>query len=303
MVSPNNSTKEKFIEKSRKIHGERYDYSLVEYINNKTKVKIICKEHGVFEQRPDNHIQGNNCPICGNIAKRKSQTNWDTELFIKHCNKIHKKKYDYSLIEYNGYIEKVKIICPIHGVFEQAANSHINGNGCGLCSNNKKFTKEYLLNEFHKLHNDKYEYDIPEIFNIHTRINIKCKNHGWFKQRIRKHLMGRGCRICNNSNSENLIQKFLIDNNIKFKRNYSYKDCAYINVLFFDFYLPEKNCCLEYDGEQHFVKFRWEDDEDKLIIRQKRDEIKNEYCDKNNIRLIRIRYDENLLDRLNEIFN
>lgn len=225
------------------------------------------------------------------------------ENFIEKSRKIHQNKYDYSLVNFKYIKEHIKIICPIHGEFEQIANIHILGKGCPKCSKNKKFTKEYLLNEFKKLHINTYEYDIPDKFNMNSYMMVKCKNHGWFKQKIRKHMSGRGCRTCNNSNSENLIQKFLIDNNINFIRNHKFEDCSYIHVLFFDFYLQDINTCLEYDGEQHFVKFRWEDNDVQLKIRQERDKIKNEYCEKNNIRLIRIRYDENLQEKLLQIFN
>lgn len=115
--------------------------------------------------------------------------------------------------------------------------------------------------------------------------------------------MGRGCRICNSSNSENLIQKYLIDNDIDFKRNYSFKDCVYRSKLFFDFYLPKYNTCLEFDGEQHFNRFRWENDNEKLKIRIKRDEIKNQYCQDNNIDLIRIKYTDDLFEKLNDFKN
>ena len=107
-----------FIEKANKIHGSKYDYSLVDYSNCRTIVKIICPIHGIFEQKANEHIQGCGCRKCKyeNLgAKMKLSTNE----FIEKANKIHGSKYDYSLVEYSGIFSKVKIICPIHGVFAE----------------------------------------------------------------------------------------------------------------------------------------------------------------------------------------
>ena len=287
--------KEEFIKRAKEIHGDKYDYTLVDYKNNKTKVKIICKIHGIFEVRPDNHYH-TNCPKCNN--RKKLKTKWNIENFIEKSKEIHSNKYDYSLVDYKNKNIKVKIICPIHGQFEQAPSAHLSGNGCSLCSKNKKYTKERLLTEFKNLHNDKYEYEFLEKHNLNSYINVFCKNHGWFKQKIRKHLIGRGCKICNMSSSENIIRKFLIENNINFKKNKTFDDCIYKQPLYFDFYLPDKNMIIEFDGEQHYIKFRWEKDDKELKIRKIRDEIKNQYCHKNNIDLLRIKWNENLLEKL-----
>ena len=105
-------TTEKFIENAKKIHGDKYDYSLVEYKSKCKKVKIICNEHGIFEQTAFSHLSGHNCNYCS-IEKRKS----NTADFIKKANVIHKNKYDYSIVEYVGCNSKIKIICKEHGIF------------------------------------------------------------------------------------------------------------------------------------------------------------------------------------------
>jgi hypothetical protein len=103
--------KEKFIERSNEIHNNRYDYSLIEYKNVHTKVKIICNLHGIFEQIPWNHLNSEGCPYCA-----KNKTN--LKLIIDRAAIIHDNKYDYSLItEYKNNRDKIKIICPEHGVF------------------------------------------------------------------------------------------------------------------------------------------------------------------------------------------
>ena len=130
-------TKNEFIEKDRMIYGDKYDYSLVEYINNFKKVKIICKKHGVFEQQPNKHLLNQNCILCSGL-KRKT-----TEEFILQTINIHGDKYDYSLVEYKNTDTKIKIICPIHGLFYQKPSSHLNGHNCSFCK------KRYFKNDQH----------------------------------------------------------------------------------------------------------------------------------------------------------
>ncbi|MDR1019002.1 MAG: DUF723 domain-containing protein [Lachnospiraceae bacterium] len=105
-------TKNEFIYRCLKVHGYKYDYSKVNYIDNRTKVQIICPIHGLFFQRPNNHIsQKNGCPKCkGGIEKT-------TEEFINKAVSIHKNKYDYSEVKYKNSRTKIKIICPEHGIF------------------------------------------------------------------------------------------------------------------------------------------------------------------------------------------
>jgi len=106
--------------------------TLVEYINSKLKVKIICPEHGIFEQNASSHCLGHGCLKCSKNIKR-STIKKTKKQFIIDANKKHNNKYDYSLIEYINSKLKVKIICPEHGIFEQTPNNHLNGNRCPKC--------------------------------------------------------------------------------------------------------------------------------------------------------------------------
>jgi len=130
---------QKFIEKSKLIHGEKYDYSKVNYEKNNIKVEIICSEHGSYFQQPGAHLSGQGCPDCCN--NRKSTT----EDFISKSNKKHHNLYDYSLVNYLTKRDKVKIICKEHGVFEQKAYVHLQGHGCPICNNSK--LEIYLRNK------------------------------------------------------------------------------------------------------------------------------------------------------------
>jgi hypothetical protein len=125
-------TREMFIEDANKVHNNIYDYSKIEYINNKTEVCIICKEHGEFWQRPDRHLQGQGCPICRYI-KSASSNRKEVEEFINSTVDVHGDKYDYSKVKYINNKTKVCIICPKHGEFWQTPHSHLSGDGCPYC--------------------------------------------------------------------------------------------------------------------------------------------------------------------------
>ena len=126
-------TTEEFIQEAKRIHSGEYDYSLVNYQTNKTKVRIVCPKHGVFEQTPNSHLNGSGCPCCYGTHKKT------TEQFIKDAKKIHRDKYDYSLVDYKTAKTKVKIICKTCGkIFEQAPNNHLNGQDCPVCGRRKK---------------------------------------------------------------------------------------------------------------------------------------------------------------------
>ena len=194
--------KEEFIQKAQKIHGDKYDYSLVEYRNNKTKVKIICPKHGIFEQTPNRHLSSQGCPKCALEERSKRQT-MTREQFIEKAKKVHGNKYDYSLVEYEKAHSKVKIICPKHGIFEQLAYMHLQGNGCPKCAVEKIAEKQRsntqeFIERAKQVHGDKYDYSLVKYINKETKVMIICKNCGRiFLQTPHNHLTGYGCPHCN----------------------------------------------------------------------------------------------------------
>ena len=126
-------TKEHFIIEAQEIHGNKYDYSKVEYINNHIKVCIICLEHGEFWQTPNKHLLGQGCPRCSAILNGLNKR-LSLDAFIQRSKEMHGDKYDYSNVNFENVDKSVKIICPTHGVFEQSPYSHMKGNGCPLCN-------------------------------------------------------------------------------------------------------------------------------------------------------------------------
>ena len=287
------TNQDEFIQKAKMIYGDKYDYSLAEYIHNEKKVKIICKDHGIFEKTPHSHISGKQgCKKCTGKYK-------ETEDFIKKAKSVHGDKYDYSLVEYKGSKNKINIICLVHGTFSQEANSHLIGNGCPSCAGKNKTTDEFIKDVI-KIHGEKYDYSKTLYTTAINNVIISCKIHGDFLQLPHNHLRGSGCPACKNSRGENMVRIFLINNSMLFESQKKFKDCRYKNVLSFDFYLSKLNTCIEYDGKQHFFPAVIFGGQEKLEFQQLKDQIKTNYCLKNNIPLIRIRYDEDVERVLSE---
>ena len=187
---PNKLTTEEFVEKSKKVHGEKFNYSLVNYINKRTKVKIICKNHGIFEQLPSNHLIGRGCAKCSGKGLTIKE-------FIERCQKIHKNTYDYSLVDDTRSFAKIKIICKNHGEFEQSTNNHLAGAGCHKCFlENRIPTNECFINKARKIHGDKYDYSKVQYENSKKNVKIICHEHGMFGQTPNTHLRKNGCPKC-----------------------------------------------------------------------------------------------------------
>jgi len=426
-------TTEEYIQRAKKIHGDKYDYSLTDYKTSLSKIKVICKIHSEFEILANLHISGSGCQKCSYEQQGKNQTITPQE-FVRRANEIHNNKYDYSLLEYKTTKDKINIICPIHGIFNQCANSHMNGRGCRKCYFEKlklsliKTTDDFII-QSSKIHNNKYDYSksiytacknkliiicpkhgeflqeatkhmhghgcrkcqydtIPATqpisfqdfvyrskikhndrysYNVDyytngstkTKINCKihgdfwqipqqhmsgqgcplcahitqhdhqkvtfdefvtkankkhntrykyidlggigldstigmiCKKHGTILQKMRNHLNTTGCPKCKMSRGELLVEYILTKHNIMFKFQKRFNDCKNKRELPFDFYLPEHNICIEYDGELHYETYRGQEKEkyiNKLKQTKLHDSIKNLYCETNNIRLLRIPY-------------
>jgi very-short-patch-repair endonuclease len=317
-------TTEEFIERAKKVHGDRYDYSYTKYINSNTKIEVRCLNHGVFNPLPYNHLKGVNCPECmGQAVVTK-------EKFLKKAAKVHNNKYDYSLVDYKNVNTKVKIICPEHGVFEQRPSGHLEGKGCSKCSGCEKFTEEDFLREVAVKYSNQYDYSKIKYKNINTEIKIICPKHGAFFTTPKKHLNGRECSecMCDKKTKEfiskaksihgdrydySLVRYTGIDKKVKiicpvhgmFKQtpnkhllrkagcskcalelhNVGYNEKKYfqpwIKTIFnnvdlqhqfdglpysVDAFIPELNLVVEYDEKQHFVKSNIEKDQQRQNI-------------------------------------
>ena len=232
------NTKE-FIEKSKIIHNKKYDYSETFFLNYRTKVKIICPIHGLFEQLPQSHLTGSGCSKCKGFGKT-------TEEFIKQSIEIHGNKYNYSKSIYKDSKTKLIISCLLHGDFNISPHSHLSEKtGCPTCarektlknitnnSDNKRIKIEDFISKANKIHNNKYEYENILIKNFYQKIKIKCPIHGWFEQSIASHLKGHGCKECyrkNRGKSQKLSLSSFINKANKIHNNkYNYSHVKYKN--------------------------------------------------------------------------
>jgi predicted nucleic-acid-binding Zn-ribbon protein len=214
---------EKFIENAINIHGNKYDYSKVDYNKCDEKVIIICKEHGDFLQIPNNHLFGYGCSKCGGTAKS------NTKEFIEKAINIHGDKYEYSKVDYKNNITKVIIICREHGEFEQTPKLHLKTSGCGKCAGTAKSNTKEFIEKSKLIHGDKYDYSKVDYKNSTTNIIIICKEHGEFQQTPYQHLKTSGCQKCSGHytlTTEEFIEKSILINGDKY--DYSkvdYKNC------------------------------------------------------------------------------
>lgn len=233
-------TLKEYIKDFRIIHGDKYDYPNQPIPNgNRSKIKIICPEHGEFIQEISAHKSGQGCPDCAKLSRIKKRK-LNSKNFIEDARKVHGDKYDYSLVDYKSAKDKVKIICPEHGTFEQKRNNHIiQKQGCPKCGiqnrgNSRSISKDTFIKKCREVHGDTYDYSLVDYLDTKTRVTIICKDHGEFETIPYNHLNGAGCKKCNCENNalsfskkdEYLNRVSLLHNN---KYNYPYFENEYIN--------------------------------------------------------------------------
>jgi hypothetical protein len=223
-------TKEKFIEESRKKHGDtKYDYSKSDYTGSRKYITIICKQpgHGKFEQIAVSHMQGAGCKKCAVDALRMSQ-----EEFEEKVNKIHKNKYTYG--KFTGTKKKIKIMCPVddHGEFFQLAKSHLKGNGCSICSKRVKLTTKSYIKRAKKKYKGKYIYKKTKYIKNDGKIIVICLDHGEFKVHAGNHLyLKSGCPNCSH-NKKKTLESFKNEAINMHGDKYNYDDITEFNGVY-----------------------------------------------------------------------
>jgi hypothetical protein len=305
---PKKSNTKEFIEKANKIHSNQYNYSMVNYKNNSTKVHIICPQGHSFFQTANSHLNGRGCSTCAN-------KNITTERFVQKAKMIHCNKYDYSKSVYKTANLPIEIICYKHGNFFQRPYSHLAKKGCFKCGEeifmSRTKTLENFIKDANKIHHNIYDYSLVDYKNCQTYIDILCIKHGVFKQKPTTHLTGRGCPICNNSKGELEIWHLLELNNIEFILQYRVEDFKEFSTFWkfiknckYDFYLPEYNIVIEYHGIQHYTFSPFfHGNEKEMLKRRKRDNDKKEFCLKNNIGYYEIGYNKDITKEFEIICN
>lgn len=273
-------TTEQFINEAIAKHGNKYDYSKVEYQGNKKKVCIICPEHGEFWQGAAAHLNGAGCPACSNCEKIDSQS------FIRRSQIIHNMKYDYSKVEFQGLKKEVVIICPEHGEFLQKPYNHIRGYGCQLCGGSLRLTNEDFIKKANKIHKGKYDYTKVNYVNTSTKVCIICPEHGEFWQTPNNHLFGVGCPACTQSQLEEEVRELLTIHKISFEAQKTFPWLRFKKKMFLDFFLPEYGIAIECQGRQLFGPSDYYGGMEEFKIEQQRDTKKKELCESHDITMI-----------------
>lgn len=287
------SNTEEFIEKAKKIHGDKYDYSKVEYIGTDIKVCIICQVHGEFWMTPSNHLKGSGCPKC--VGKNKT-----TEDFIKECNNKHKNKYDYSKTVYNGAFNKVCVICPEHGEFNITPHDHLQGRGCPICGTQKQSEKqrkciEQFKEDVENIYGEGY-LDLSKVVYVNARTPVTIISPDLGEKTItpNKLLSKTGCKLFAESVYEHEVKLSLLRNGIKFIKEKTFNWLKDKSFLRLDFYLPDYNIAIECQGRQHFTRLKHYFNQKSFEEQLKRDKIKNKLCEENGIKIIYYTHKENM---------
>jgi|GEM_PF-1105460 len=302
-----NAARANFKQKATKKHKGFYDYKNVNYINNSTLIEIICPIHGSFCQQPSNHLQGSGCEPCG-VATRADKKRKSLEDFIAEAKIVHGDTYDYRDFEYVTSNTHGIIICsnPDHKPTLITPSHHLDGQGCSECGEEKRdkwrrssgHDTESWIAKARELHGDRYDYSQSEYTGYDCAITIECHEHGLFVlEPAHQHIeteRRRGCGECASRESTHSIAigKWLTEKEYDFIKEWSHPECRDVKVLRFDYFLPDFNTCIEYDGDQHFKLGPWgRDDEDiqyRFIMGRRRDAIKSLWCIDNSVRLIRV---------------
>ena len=284
----------KFIENARKIHGDKYDYSKVEYVNSQTKVCIICKKCGYeFWQTPNAHLKGNGCKNCQRLNHILSVDEFITS------SKLQERKIE-LISNYVNASTICKFKCNNCGYEWDAIPFKIkSGRGCPSCAGkgsgiNGMCTTEEFIKKARKVHGDKYDYSKVEYKGAYMPICIIChkkdkdgKEHGEFWQTPITHLNSNGCQKCNETKLERIIRKFCDKYSIKYTYQAGKKDgFDWLGLQSLDFYLPDYNIAIECQGVQHFKPvnhFGGIKNYEETVLKDKE---KYKKCYENNIKLM-----------------
>lgn len=189
-------TTDDFARRAREVHGSRYDYGQVIYVNNKAYVTILCPEHGPFQQIPKIHLKGSGCPKCAPNCKKPELD------ILRSFEVVHGDKYGYPATITGPMNRKIEITCPVHGPFLQAPSVHAKGHGCPQCGDDAvaaraSLTFEEFLDKAKRIHGDRYSYLAGSYTGYREKVDIICPTHGLFSQEAYGHAYGgHGCPSC-----------------------------------------------------------------------------------------------------------
>lgn len=291
----------KYISDYLKKHGYTCKLISTEYIDCDSKLEFECEcGNRFFASWSNIKKMSGLCKECTSLKRsvniRKSDDNLQQQI-----DEIYGENQFTLLDRFFSRIKVKHLVC--QNEFEIKQCHFIDGQGCKFCNlKNRDFgalTNEEFLKRVSGCISD-FVF-LSEYKNNHTPIVIKCERCGNIFQQIPYHIFDRGiyCNSCNGTKGEQSIERYLRINNIDFIAQYRFEDCKDKKPLPFDFYLPDYNICIEYQGIQHYKPIEYFGGENRFIGQTKRDAIKREYCQNNNITLLEISYKEfNDIDKI-----
>lgn len=307
-------TTEQFVLRANGVHGTKYTYMNTIYTTAKTKVSVTCAVHGDFSILPSNHLAGRGCYVCSQerqVVLLNNEARHSQEEVIARFRNVHGFKYDYSLVRFTRSIDPVQIGCPEHGLFAQAPVHHFDGKRCPKCAkeitrNANRLNEAEVIDRFRDLHGKRFDYSRFRYKDFKTKSLIGCRGtgHGFFEMNAQAHLEGKGCPACSQSKGERFIDEWLRESGYKFDREFSIPSAVGARGrLRFDFRISQHKVLIEFDGEQHFrpVTFFGASKETALKVHEeikRRDKLKNIWAATNGYKLIRIRYDDDIREKL-----
>lgn len=269
-------TTKQFIEDAQKIHGQLFDYSMVDYKVSNKKIKIKCNKCGhIFDQFPYAHLNGAGCPKCANNIQ------YTLEQFIEKSIKIHSVgTFDYSKVNYINNRTPIRLKCnKCSYIFEQIPFNHLRGYGCPNCTGARKLTTEEIISKFCLKFGDLYNYSKVRYISAKTPVEIICKIHGSFWQIPNSHLRNRGCPKCSSYRSKGEVEMCNFIKSI-YSGKILENTRKFIGRQELDVYLPDLKIAFEYNGEH------WHE------LREKREpgyhKDKRKVCENKNIKLIEV---------------
>lgn len=237
---PPRLTQEEFIRAAQKVHGNKFDYSKFVYAGMKVPSTVVCHQHGDLLISPSNHLYGSGCSRCGIEQRTKLRTKTKSQ-FVADAQKLHgSATYDYSQVEYKNAMTKVKILCRTHGVFVQPPNSHLSGNGCPDCGDEKtaaalRSTTEEFITKARKVWGERWDYCKVVYKGARAKIEIICPTHKSFWQDPNNHLSGTGCMLCRNklisAVQRKSAEEFISDACKVHGERYDYSQTKYVGTL------------------------------------------------------------------------
>lgn len=271
---------------------------LGEYVGANNNIPHKCKICGhEWSPKPSLVLCGFECPECNKKKMTKTQEQYINELYSKnpklnvigkYVNCHTKILHQCNVCKYEWFVQPAELL---------------RGNGCPRCANHLKLTQDDFVNRMKEIHPTIQV--IGEYKGSNYPVKVQCLNDGWIWEPLATNLIHnhKGCPKCNLSHGELQIERYLCYLNIAFIPQHSFPECKNKKPLHFDFYLPDYNMCIEYDGIQHFEPNEHFGGEDEFLCMQINDQIKNDYCLLNSIVLCRINYKQDVKSELDKLFN